>query len=338
MTDAPDGAPPGPQLLTVGRVSVDLYAQQRGAGFDEPQTFLKSVGGSPTNVAVAAARLGVRAAAVTAVGGDGFGAFVRARLAVHGVDTRWVATAPGSQTPLAIVALDDPQAPTVAFYRTAAPPDLGLTAAHLPEALVREVPALWVSHAALAAGPVATAVRTWLTLRARTRWTLLDLDHRPALWPDAAAASRSAAEAIARCDVVVGNREECRVAVGTADPDAAADALLAAGVTLAVVKLGADGVLLATARNRVRVPASPVDVVCGLGAGDAFGGALVRGLLSGPPLHALDPAAEARRLETIGRTGSAAGAFVAARLTCSDDMPTAADLAAVLSGAAAGGA
>ena len=107
------------------------------------------------------------------------------------------------------------------------------------------------------------------------------------------------------------------------------------GVILAVVKLGADGVLLATARNRVRVAASPVDVVCGLGAGDAFGGALVRGLLSGPPLQALAPAAEARRLEAIGRTGSAAGAFVAGRLTCSDDMPTAGDLAAVLSGATA---
>lgn len=319
-----------PQLVTVGRVSVDLYAQQPGAGFEAQQTFVKSVGGSPTNVAVAAARLGVRTAAVTAVGEDGFGRYVRARLEAHGVDTRWVRTVPGTLTPLAVVALDPPGSPTVAFYRGAAPPDTQVTAGLLPEQVVRDVPALWVSHATLAGGPVADAVRAWLAVRGRARYTLLDLDHRPALWPDPGAARRSAAAALAACDVVIGNLEECRVAVGTDDADAAADALLAAGVGLAVVKLGPDGVLLATPRQRVRVPAPYVDVVCGLGAGDAFGGALVHGLLAGPPLPGLDAAQERQRLTDLGRSACAAGAFVAARLTCSDDMPTLADLTAAL--------
>jgi len=116
----------------------------------------------------------------------------------------------------------------------------------------------------------------------------------------------------------VGNRQECFMAVGEDDPDAAADALLAFGVSLAIVKMGGAGVLLATTDGRWRVPPTPIDVVCGLGAGDAFGGALVHGLL-----HEWD-------VPTIGRYANAAGAFVAAQLTCADAMPTVSDLEALL--------
>lgn len=303
-----------PDLVTVGRVSVDLYPRESGVGFDAPQTFVKSIGGSPTNVAVGAARLGLRSAAVTGVGDDGFGAFVRGRLAAHGVDTRYVQVVPGGQTPLALVALAPPHTPQIAFYRGDPAPDARLTPDLLDESALGSARALWVSHAALAAGSTAAAVREWLVRRARARYTLLDLDYRPALWPGVEPARRSAQEAIALCDVVVGNREECAMALGTSEPDEAADALLAAGVSLAVVKLGSDGVLLATDDRRLAIPTRPVDVVCGLGAGDAFGAALVRGLLAG------------HDLERIGRAASDAGAFVAARLTCSDDMPAAADL------------
>ena len=139
--------------------------------------------------------------------------------------------------------------------------------------------------------------------------TVLDLDYRPALWPGRDAARARAQEAIARATVVVGNREECDVAVGSSDADAAADALLEMGVALAIVKLGADGALLATADDRWLIPALPVDVVCGLGAGDAFGGALCHGLLSGWDVP------------RIGRFANAAGALVAGRLMCADAMP-----------------
>ena len=123
--------------------------------------------------------------------------------------------------------------------------------------------------------------------------------------------------------VAVGNRAECRIAVGTSDPHEAADRLLARGVKLAVVKMGADGVLVATPDRRASVAPLEVDVVCGLGAGDAFGGALVDGLLAG-----LDP------VETVTRA-NAAGAIVAGRLACSDAMPTRAEIDAVLAGAPA---
>lgn len=301
-------------LVTVGRVSVDLMPLEAHVGFDRDQTFVKSIGGSPTNVAVGAARLGLRSAVVTGVGDDGFGGFVRARLAGHGVDTRYVQVVPDGRTPLALVALDPPQSPQIAFYRGDPAPDTRLTADLLDDGTLASVPALWVSHTALATGSTADALRDWLARRGRARFTLLDLDHRPALWPDPAVIRGSAAQAIGWCDVVVGNREECAATLGTADPDRAADLLLEAGVRLAVVKLGAEGVLLAEPDRRLRLPTRPVEVVCGLGAGDAFGGALVHGLLAGHPL------------EQVGRTAADAGAYVAARLTCSDAMPTHADL------------
>ena len=111
--------------------------------------------------------------------------------------------------------------------------------------------------------------------------------------------------------MAVGNREECRIAVGTAHPEQAADRLLEAGLRAAFIKLGGDGVLVAEAGGeRKLIPPYPVRAVCGLGAGDAFGGALCHGLLSGwsPP--------------ECARYGNAAGALVASRLMCADDMPT----------------
>jgi 5-dehydro-2-deoxygluconokinase len=257
---------------------------------------------------------------VTGVGGDGLGDFVRARLTGHGVDVRYVQVAPDALTPLALVALDPPSTPQVAFYRGEAPPDGRLEPDLLPESVLDSARALWVSHAALAGGSTSRSLTAWLGRRRRARYTLLDLDHRPALWSGPAEARRAAEEAIRWCDVVVGNREECAMALGTDDADRGADALLAVGVDLAVVKLGADGVLMATPHRRLRISTRPVEVVCGLGAGDAFGGALVHGLLAG------------HDLERIGRTACDAGSFVTGRLTCSDDMPTGADLAAISPG------
>lgn len=308
-----------PEVVTVGRVSVDLYAPQPGVGFEGDQTFVKSVGGSPTNVAVAAARLGRRAAVVTKVGGDGFGRYVRDRLSGWGVSLAHVGVVPGGQTPLALAALDPPDSPQIAFYRGAAAPDTTLVAADLPAHVARGCGVLWISQGALAQGTTAAAATTWMNQRARARHTVLDLDYRPALWPDPAAARRASTLAISLCTVVVGNLEECEMALGTRDPQAVADALLAAGVELAVVKLGGDGVLLANAAGRWQIPAVPVDVVCGLGAGDAFGGALSHGLLNG-----WDPV-------RLGRFAAAAGALVVGRLTCADAMGTQSEIESMLS-------
>jgi 5-dehydro-2-deoxygluconokinase len=119
---------------------------------------------------------------------------------------------------------------------------------------------------------------------------------------------------------VVGNRAEVEVAVGTRDAELAAARLLEAGVKLAVVKMGADGVLVATAQGTHTVPPHPIEVVNGLGAGDAFGAALAHGLLAGWDAP------------TIGAYANAAGAIVASRLACSDAMPTLQELESAMAG------
>ncbi|WP_054814463.1 5-dehydro-2-deoxygluconokinase [Nocardia arizonensis] len=299
-----------PEVLTVGRVGVDLYPQQSGVPLAEVASFAKSLGGTATNVAVAAARLGRRSAVLTKVGPDGFGDYVRTALETFGVAARYVGTAPNLLTPVVFCELTPPTDPPLLFYRAPIAPDLTLTAADVPWDVVDSVPLLWVTGTGVSVEPARETQRAILRRRGRRDHTVLDLDYRPMFWSAESTARARIAELIEWVSVVVGNREEMRVVVGTADPEAAADRLLAAGVRLAVVKCGADGVLIATAEERCTVPAHPVEVVCGLGAGDGFGGALVHGLLAGwPP----------RRLAAYA---NAAGALVAGRLACADAMPT----------------
>jgi 5-dehydro-2-deoxygluconokinase len=311
------------ELVTVGRVSVDLYAREQGVGFADVETFAKSVGGSPTNVAVAAARLGRRAAVITAVGDDPFGEYVRGALAHRfGVDVRFVGTHATLRTPLAFAAMDPPEEPQLLFYREPAAPDMQIELTAIDRDAVREAAILWVSASALSAEPSRGTALALMSDRDRAG-TILDLDYRPTFWRDEAEATEVIGAAIDSAGTAVGNREECRVAVGTADPERAADALLARGCMLAVVKQGGDGVLVATAQEREVVPGLRVPVVCGLGAGDAFGGALCHGLLAGWP-----PAA-------CVRFANGAGAIVASRLLCADAMPGEDEVRAILTEATA---
>jgi 5-dehydro-2-deoxygluconokinase len=306
------------ELLTIGRVSVDLYAEQLGEPFDRVRSFAKSIGGSPTNVAVAAARLGRRAAVITAVGDEPFGGYVTQKLQAFGVDTRFVGMHPTLRTPLAFAAMDPPEDPQLLFYREPSAPDehVGVTEAML--GAVRSVDVFWVAGSCLSGEQTGPTTMALLEARGRRRHTVLDLDYRPTFWPSEAEATAAIGVALEHATIAVGNRRECEVAVGASDPDAAADALLARGLELAVVKLGGDGVLVASREGRSLVPPVPVEVVCGLGAGDGFGGALCHGLLEG-----WSP------VETV-RFANAAGAIVASRLLCSDAMPTGDEVEALL--------
>ncbi|MET8429257.1 5-dehydro-2-deoxygluconokinase [Nocardia sp. NPDC004860] len=306
------------EVLTIGRVGVDLYPEQSGVPLAEVTTFAKFLGGTATNVAVAAARLGRRAAVLTKVGPDGFGDFVRDALEGFGVSARYVGTAAGLQTPVVFCELKPPADPPLLFYRAPIAPDLTLTEDEIPWDVVDSVPLLWVTGTGVSAEPGRTTQRAILERRARRGHTVLDLDYRPMFWPDAATARAEIGWMVDHVNVVVGNRTEVEVAVGTADPDAAADRLLARGVRLAVVKRGAEGVLIATDSERWTVPPCRVEVLCGLGAGDGFGGALIHGLLSGWAPHRLAAYA------------NAAGALVASRLACADAMPTDAEIEEML--------
>ncbi|WP_419926060.1 5-dehydro-2-deoxygluconokinase [Candidatus Poriferisocius sp.] len=302
------------EVLTIGRVSVDLYPQQSGVPLSEVQTFAKSIGGSPTNVAVACARLGRRTAVVTRVGDDGFGEYIRAELAdKFGVDNRYVSTDPDLRTALAFCALDPPTDPPLLFYREPRGPEMNLRPDDIPD-IAATVPVLWTAGSRFAQEPSRSTVLEVLERRDRRPHTVLDLDYRPSFWNSPQKAGAHIGQAVELATVAVGNRTECEIAVGTADPHAAADRLLERGVTLAIVKQGADGVLAATLDSRAQVLPMMVEVVCGLGAGDAFGGSLADGLLAG-----LDP------VEIVARA-NAAGAIVAGRLACSDAMPTPAEI------------
>ncbi|MEU7765239.1 5-dehydro-2-deoxygluconokinase [Nocardia sp. NPDC049190] len=308
------------EVLTIGRVGVDLYPEQSGVGLAQVRTFAKFLGGSATNVAVAAARLGRRSAVLTKVGPDGFGEFVRSALAEFDVSPRYVTTAPTLLTPVVFCELAPPSDPPLLFYRAPIAPDLTLTEDEVPWDVVDEVPLLWVTGTGVSAEPGRSTQREILRRRACRGHTVLDLDYRPMFWPDADTARAEIGWMLDHVNVVVGNRAEVEVAVGTADPDAAADRLLARGVRLAMIKRGGEGVLVATESERWIVPPCLVHVVCGLGAGDGFGGALIHGLLS-----QWDP-------QRIATFANAAGALVASRLACADAMPTSAEIEELLCG------
>jgi len=309
----------GLELLTVGRIGVDFYGEELGAGFVEARRFQKSIGGSPTNVAVAAARLGRRAAVLTKVGSDGLGEYVRHALAHEfGVDTRFVGVHPTLRTPIVVAVLDPPEDPQFIFYREPKAPDATIELDENVLAAAEAVPILWISAGALAVEPSRTTTTSLLESRARGRRTILDLDYRPSFWSSEDDARQVIGAAVSSATIAVGNRAECEIAVGTAEPEAAADALLERGLEAAVVKLGGDGVLVATGTERRVVPPMRVEVVCGLGAGDAFGGALCHALLGGvDPFEAVELA-------------NAAGAIVASRLLCADAMPTEAEVTQLL--------
>jgi 5-dehydro-2-deoxygluconokinase len=310
------------ELLTVGRVGVDLYPEQLGP-LQDVRTFAKSLGGTATNVAVGAARLGRRSAVLTKVGPDGFGDYVRSALQEFGVDPSYVGTAPDLLTPVVFCELNPPEDPPLLFYRLPVAPDLTLTTDDVPWDVVRDVAVLWVTGTGVSVEPARSTQLEMLERRGRPepgsgRWTCLDLDWRAMFWPSPEEARTEYDAMLESVNVVVGNRAEVEVAVGTSDPREAARRLLDRGVQLALVKMGGEGVLVATPDDVQVVPPHPVEVVCGLGAGDAFGGALVHGLLAG-----WEPG-------RIAEYANAAGALVASRLACADAMPTNAELDAIV--------
>lgn len=310
------------ELLTMGRISVDVYPRHVGVGLEQVETFGKYLGGSSTNVAVAAARHGRRVATITRVGDDPFGRFLRAELRRFGVDDSMVWAVPGLMTPVTFCEIFPPDDFPLYFYGRTPAPDLQISADELDYDAIRGADVFWATGTGLCAEPSRSATLAALEARGRGGVTVLDLDYRPMFWESRDAARVQLQKALPYATVAVGNLDECRTAVGTDDPGPAAAALHDAGISTAVVKRGPKGVLASGPAGRVKVPPVHVDVVNGLGAGDAFGGALCHGLLSG------------WELERAVRFANAAGAIVASRLACSAAMPTTGEVDALLDGTA----
>ncbi|MER5553504.1 5-dehydro-2-deoxygluconokinase [Streptomyces sp. NPDC002793] len=311
-------------VITMGRIGVDIYPLQTGVPLAEVETFGKFLGGSPSNVAVAASRLGRRTAVITRTGRDAFGDYLHRALGEFGVDDRWVSAVAEYPTPVTFCEIFPPDHFPLYFYRQPKAPDLEIRSGELDLDAVRAARVFWMTGTGLCAEPSRTATLTALRARGaptapdapgQPRVTVFDLDWRPVFWGEGKDGDEETArahyrEALAHATVAVGNLDECEIATGEREPHRAARALLAAGPELAVVKQGPAGVL-AVHRDgtTAEIPPLPVDVVNGLGAGDAFGGALCHGLLAGWDT------------KHVMRYANAAGAIVASRLACSSAMP-----------------
>ncbi|WP_436519829.1 5-dehydro-2-deoxygluconokinase [Actinoplanes sp. HUAS TT8] len=309
------------EVLTMGRIGVDLYPEQAGVPLGEVRTFAKFLGGSPSNVAVAAARYGRAAAVITRVGADPFGEYLRGALKTFGVDDRFVGAVPGLPTPVTFCEIFPPDHFPLYFYRYPKAPDLMIFPSELDLEAIRAARIFWVTGTGLSAEPSREATLCALKYRDKSGVTVVDLDWRPMFWDEDPRPWYT--EALRHATVAVGNLDEVETAVGTRDPAQAAAALFDHGVELAVIKQGPAGVVAFRGGETAYAKAVDVDVVNGLGAGDAFGGALCHGLLEGWDLGA-----------TID-FANAAGALVASRLACADAMPTEPEVRELMHAAAA---
>ncbi len=272
------------------------------------------LGGSATNVA--AARHGRRSAVITRTGADPFGRYVHRALGEFGVDDAFVTAVPDLPTPVTFCEIFPPDHFPIWFYRYPKAPDLEIRPEEIPAGEVSTARLFWATVTGLCAEPSRAAHFAAWQARGRAPLTVLDLDYRPVFWASREQAREQVQAALPHVTVAVGNLDEVEVAVGTANARAAAAALLEAGVELAVVKRGPDGVYART--PDVEVPPIRVEVVNGIGAGDGFGGALCHGLLAGWPL------------DRVLRFANAAGAIVTTRLECSSAMPTTAEVESFL--------
>jgi 5-dehydro-2-deoxygluconokinase len=298
------------EVVVAGRICIDLYPEQIGVPLADVRTFSKSIGGSATNVAVANARLGHSVAIATRTGGDPFGAYATRELARLGVDTSWVSPVEGMQSVLTFCEIFPPDDFPLYIFRNPTAPDMYLSVDDLPLDEIAMAPIFWATATGLSREPSRAAHLAAWKARGRRPGTVLDLDYRAMFWDGEEHAHTAIDEALDLVTVAVGNAEECRVAIGETEPDRAADALLDRGIELAIVKMGPRGVLARSRTERVVVEPVPVEVVNGLGAGDAFGGVLCHGILNEWPL------------EQTMRVANAAGALVATRRECSLAMPT----------------
>jgi 5-dehydro-2-deoxygluconokinase len=289
------------EAVVMGRVGIDLYPNELRTPLRQVRTYTRFVGGFAGNVATGLARLGVATAIVSRVGGDPHGAFVRDFLEGEGVDTRFLAVDPHWLTPPTFCEVWPPDRFPIFFHRRPTVPDWQLQPSDFDVEEVAAAPLLYATGTALAQSP--SYETTLVTMRAHRGTTVFDCDWRPMLWADVGAYPVRSAEAAAAADLVVGNEEEVEAAhLDDFRP--------------LVVKRGDRGATVLERDRSTDVPGTPVEVVNGLGAGDAFAAALGYALLRGLDLG-----------EGV-RLGSAAGSIVAGRLACSEAMPTLAELTA----------
>jgi len=304
------------EIVVMGRLSADIYPTTLRTPLREQRNFTRYVGGFAGNVSTGLARLRVATAIVSKVGNDGHGEFIRDFLSREGVDVRWLGIDHSLNTPVVFCEIWPPDRFPLLFYRTPTCPDWELTTDDFDLNAVADVPVLLVSGTGLARANSRAAHEAALQRHRHT--AIFDLDYRPSFWSTPAAYQEAVQGVLPLADIVVGNEDEVRAATGATDPREGIKTLRAVGPQILVLKRGGEGAVLFDNERVLAVPPVKMEVVNGLGAGDAFLAALAHGVLRG-----LDLGIAVRRANW-------AGAFVASQIPCSEAMPFLKDLDAAV--------
>lgn len=309
-------------LIGLGRLCIDLNANEILRPMEETLTFTKYVGGSPANIAVAAARLGLSAGFIGKVSDDAFGRYIVQYLLQAGIDTGGVTVdREGAVTGLAFTEIKSPTDCSILMYRDNVA-DLKLSPADIDEDYISRAKAMLISGTALAKSPSREAV--FMALEYATKHdvvTFFDIDYRPYTWTSTLEAGIYARLAAEKCDCIFGGREEfdlLELAMGrpiVQDDDWTADHWLKHKARLIVVKRGGDGSkAYDRSGNIFHGSTFPAEVVKTFGAGDAFAGAFIYGIMQG------------WAIEKAQTFGAASASIVVSSHSCSDAMPMASQI------------
>jgi len=328
-------------LIAIGRVSVDLYGQQLGSSLEDVSTFAKAVGGCPANVAIGAARLGLKSALISRVGDEPMGRFVREQLTREGVDARSVGVDAQRLTSLVLLSVRDDHTFPLIFYRDNCA-DSALCEDDIDEGFVASSRAILVTGTHFSIPAAARAQHKAIDVaRAHGGRVILDIDYRPNLWgigghgagenryARSARVTNALASVLPDCDLIVGTEEELHVAAGLEDTLEAVRHVRALSTAVIVCKRGASGCIVFAGRiphvleDGIVASGMDVEVYNVLGAGDAFLAGFLRGYLRDEP-H-----------EVSARFANACGALAVSRLLCSSEFPTLTELNHYLSNGSA---
>jgi len=316
-------------LIGVGRLCIDLNANEINRPMEETLTFTKYVGGSPANITIAASRLGLKGGFIGRVADDAFGRFIVNYLRKEGIDTSAVVTdKPGSVTGLSFTEIKSPTDCSILMYRDNVA-DLNLEAGDVSEDYVKKAKAIMISGTALAKSPSREAVFRVIELARKHDVVLLfDIDYRPYSWASSDEIYTYCRLVAEKCDVILGGREEFDLVeraesgdagAGSEQDFATAKTWLSHRAKLVVVKHGGDGSVAFTSDGeRFSAGVFPAQVVKTFGAGDSFAGAFIYGLMQGWPI------------DKCLAYGSASASIVVSSHSCSDAMPTTAQIDAVI--------
>lgn len=309
---------PTVEVVVLGRIGYDLYSEEPNVALPRVRRFSRYLGGSSANMAVGLARLGAQTGIIGCLGTDSLSEFLLDFLKSENVDTSHVSTAPGYLPSLCLTEVSPPDRfPQVFYRREPADTMLRLSAGDLAYAASGKM--FITNGTSLCASP--SRESTYLALeRARQSGcrVVLDVDYRAMSWPSPVEAGLAVRLALPFVDVLIGNQPELMLVAGANSLDEATERLRQAGVPMLVSKLGEEGTRVWSDGKAVFLAPYSVEVVSTIGAGDGFAAGFLYALLKGKPI------------EECLHYGNAAAAIVVSRLSCSEAMPTLAEVEAMI--------